>query len=106
MFKALGIRHTCCKIDGLCIRLKEEEERKELREEDHFRLQLLEELVAEFEEKYTELEVGLVEFFEGYCLTRMNAVLNGEATSTVDDEYEEEVRRIEAIGVILDRERA
>ncbi|ERF73404.1 hypothetical protein EPUS_08547 [Endocarpon pusillum Z07020] len=101
-FDALSIRHTCCRYDGLWICLREEEEREELREEDRFRLQLLEELVAEFEEKYTELEVGLVEFFEGYWLTRMTAVLYEGATLT--DRDEEEVRRIEAIGVILDRE--
>ncbi|KAF7511002.1 hypothetical protein GJ744_005548 [Endocarpon pusillum] len=103
-FVALDIRHTCCEHKVYHIYSKEEEEREELREEDRFRLQLLEELVAGFEEKYTELEVGLVEFFEGYWLTRMNAVLYDEATLT--DKDEEEVRRIEAIGVILDREGA
>jgi hypothetical protein len=68
---------------------------EEIREEDRFRLQLLEELVTEFVTKYAELGVGLMEFLEGYCTERVKK----ELSQPVD---EEEIRRIEAIGVILD----
>ena len=99
-FDALGIRHTCCYLGEIGFWQEEEEEREELREEDRFRLQLLEELVAEFEEKYTELEVGLVEFFEGYWLQRMTEVLNEPAQAD-----EEDIRRLKDIGIVLNGER-
>jgi hypothetical protein len=70
---------------------------EEIREEDRFRLQLLEEFVTEFATKYAELGVGLMEFLEGYWTERMKKVLSQPAD-------EEEIRRIEAIGVILDSE--
>jgi hypothetical protein len=97
-FDALDIRHTCCTRHwNGCIHFHPEEEVEEIREEDCFRLQLLEELATEFATKYAELGVGLIEFLEGYWAKRMNNVLN----QPVD---EEEMRHIEAIGVILDSE--
>jgi hypothetical protein len=95
-FDAVDIRHTCCTWHwNGCIHVRDEEEVEEIREEDRFRLQLLEELVTEFVTKYAELGVGLMEFLEGYCTERVKK----ELSQPVD---EEEIRRIEAIGVILD----
>jgi hypothetical protein len=99
-FDALDIRHTCCQPQPLCdLIYEDEEEIKEIREEDRFRLQLLEELVEEFEFKYAEYAMGLMEFLEGYWSDRMKEVLN-ESTSV----GEEDIRRIEEIGVIIGKE--
>ena len=98
-FDRLGIKHTCCQTDwGFRIRLQDEEEMKEIREEESFRLQLLEDLVDEFETRYSESRELLMDFFKGYWEERMEQV-----QSELEPVNEEEIRKIEAIGVVLDR---
>jgi hypothetical protein len=72
-----------------------EDEIEQFREEDRSQIDELEHLVPEFVEKYSELNQPLLEFFEGYWATRMEQVLG--ATD------EEEVRRIEELGVVLEK---
>ena len=71
---------------------------KEIREEESFRLQLLEDLVDEFETIYSESRELLMDFFKGYWEERMKQV-----QSELEPVNEEEIRKIEAIGVVLDR---
>jgi len=98
-FDRLGIKHTCCQTDwGFIIRLQDEEEMKEIREEESFRLQLLEDLVDEFKTRYSESREPLMDFFKGYWEERMKQV-----QSELEPVNEEEIRKIEAIGVVLDR---
>ncbi|KKA18219.1 hypothetical protein T310_7829 [Rasamsonia emersonii CBS 393.64] len=66
----------------------------EIRDEERELLAQLEELVAEFEEKYDELGQPLIAFLEGYWMTRMEEVLSQEPE-------EDEIRRVRELGVVL-----
>ena len=98
-FDRLGIKHTCCQTDwGFQIRLQDDEEMKEIREEESFRLQLLEDLVDEFETKYSESRESLMDFFKGYWEERMEQV-----QSELESMNEEEIRKAGATSVVMGR---
>ena len=75
-FIELDLRHTCCHIENRfysyeCSR-KSSEERAEIRDEDHEKIELLESLLLEFEEQRGTQDV--LSFLEGYWSTRMDQV--------------------------------
>ena len=102
-FSKLGLTHTCRDMQLLywdarpyheCLT---HEDIKEIREEERLMIAQLDDLVVEFVEKYTELGVSLLEFFEGYWEGRMEEVL--DESESLD---EEEVRRLTELGVVLE----
>ncbi len=99
-FNELGLTHTCCSYDGSWIsqyfRRPCETESRDTREIEHVQLQELEHLVEEFEDEFEKLGQSLPEFLEGYWKTRMAEVLDKSKPVT-----EEQVRRVEELGVVL-----
>lgn len=94
-FHELELRHTCCRWDFIGGRMKlESEEIVEIREADHEKMELLESLLQEFEEKRGTQD--LLAFLEGYWATRMDQVLQEQGADN-----EEELREI---GVVLHRD--
>ena len=94
-FQALELRHTCCEWhqrSGLT--RHDSEEHAEIRDEDHERIELLEELLQEFEENRGTQDV--LSFLKGYWTLRMEKVLR--ETGHVDKEA------IREIGVIVHEE--
>lgn len=92
-FTRMKLRHTCCYAphgDSL-LQDMDKEEVNEIRDEERELLAQLEELVAEFEEKYDGLGQPLVTFLEGYWMTRMEEVLSQEG-----EPGEDEIRRVRA----------
>ena len=92
-FKVLELRHTCCwwyHYKGDFTKL-EPEEQVEIRDEDHEKIELLESLLQEFEEKRGTQDV--LSFLEGYWTTRMDQVLQQQGC--VDEEA------LREIGVVL-----
>ena len=94
-FSRLDLRHTCRDMSLVCPKYLTEEEIEQFREEDLSQIEKLGELVPEFVAKYSELDQPLLEFFEGYWATRMEDVLGAV--------NEEEIRRIEELGVVLQK---
>ena len=95
-FQELELRHTCCAF-SVPLRRQivkfEEEVRAEIQDEDKEKIELLENLLVEFEEhRGTE---DLISFFRGYWAVRMDEVLE-ELKSGVDEEG------IQGIGVVLE----
>ncbi|KAL4879725.1 hypothetical protein BJY04DRAFT_192793 [Aspergillus karnatakaensis] len=91
-FEKLGLTHTC---HGGAI-LPGSEEVWEVREEESALIDLLEELVMEFEEKFDEFDVPLSEFIDDYWELRMDEVLQERDVDL------EDVRRAQEIGVVLE----
>ena len=82
-FQELELRHTCCQWKEWDLMTKlDPEERAEIREEDHEKIELLEILLQEFEENRGTQD--LISFFEGYWATRMDQVLQEQGD--VDEE--------------------
>ena len=72
-FKELELRHTCCeRLYGWEFRRRDPEEQAEIRDEDHEKIELLESLLQEFEERRGTQDV--LSFFEGYWAMRMDQV--------------------------------
>ena len=95
-FDELKIRHTCCEIepyDGTFTEL-ESEEILELQDEDREKIERLESLLQEFEEKRGDQDI--IAFLKGYWATRMDHVLHEQGG--VDEE------RLREIGVVLYQE--
>lgn len=103
-FETLGIRHTCCHADPYITykTRRPDEELDELRQEDHFLVARLENLVAEFEveldqmgrERYVNRRVS---FWQGYWLPRMQQVLDFIEGAGIEDP---EKAAAEEIGVV------
>ena len=102
-FSKLCLTHTCRNMPLRCLDARpyygclSHEEIKEIREEERLIIAQLDDLVAEFVAKYTELGVSLLEFFEGYWEDRMEEVL--DKSGSVD---EEQIRRFTELGVVLE----
>lgn len=93
-FQELELRHTRCRwsiASGIMTEL-ESEERMEIRDEDHEKIELLESLLREFEEKRGDQD--LMAFLGGYWATRMDEVLQ-EQEGRVNKE------NLREIGVVL-----
>ena len=74
-FHALDLNHACC-IEAhasVCLKLRsrEEEEIEEIIDEQKLRLIDFEKLVIEFQAKFDELALPMIEFLEGYWYNRM-----------------------------------
>lgn len=98
-FEKLELTHTCCKVDIWYQRMpyrNDNMDREEIREEEHLMISKLDALVAEFQEKYTELGVPLSEFLEGHWKARMEEVEREE--EPLDDE---EIAKIRDLGVVI-----
>lgn len=92
-FHELELGHTCCRWTAWEPLTKlESEEREEIREEDHDKIELLESLLQEFEEDRGAED--LMTFLEGYWATRMDQ-LHQEQGGRVDEEG------LRQIGVVL-----
>lgn len=104
-FDGLGLKHTCCiEIETKDretneMRCRDEEEITEIRQENGSVIETLEILVSEFEAKFVELGLPLIEFLEGYWHTRMI-----EHLLERDPYNEEHDRGARSIGVILQAE--
>ena len=91
-FKELELRHTCCQWDSFHGLTKlESEEQAEIRDEDHEKIELLENLLQEFEENRGAQDV--LSFLEGYWATRMDHVLQEQGC--VDEDA------LRELGVVL-----
>jgi hypothetical protein len=103
-FEALGIRHTCCycycelRINSSLGDYYDEEDLQELREEDSSLVEILEELVQEFETDYKPSEGKFLPFLGRYWKYRMGEVLEEMDTCKLSDEQK---RKLEGIGVNL-----
>ncbi|KAM0794384.1 hypothetical protein BDR22DRAFT_875771 [Usnea florida] len=98
-FHELELRHTCCWFSdfGRNMRLVkfEEEERVEIQDEDKEKIELLENLLLEFEEHRGTQD--LISFLEGYWAVRMDEVLE-ELNCGVDEEG------LRGMGVVLEED--
>jgi hypothetical protein len=101
-FDGLGLKHTCCiEIDNEDkeaheMRARDEEEISEIHEENKAGIEVLDRLMLEFEEKFDELGLPLIEFLEGYWHTRM--VQHLLERDPYNENHDREARKI---GVIL-----
>jgi hypothetical protein len=102
-FEALGIRHTCC--SRYCkLRTSsfgdayDEEDLQELREEDSSLVEILEELMEEFETRYNPADENLLQFVGRYWTHRLEEVLEEMDACKLSDEQK---RKLEEIGVNL-----
>lgn len=79
-FERIGLTHTYCYDPGYGLRrhfvIKEGSEVDEICKKEFPLLDELDTLVAEFEEKYTEMNVSVHEFLSGYWNVRMEEVTN------------------------------
>lgn len=96
-FCALGLRHTCCKlVHKSSYSISDDEEIREIHEEDAAYIQILEELMSDFETEY-ENRTDLATFLTIIWVPKMKDIsskLNSiELTS-------EEIRSAETVGVI------
>lgn len=94
-FEELELRHTCCHwnvSEGL-IKL-DPEEQAEIRDEDHEKIEHLEDLLLEFEEQRRGQDA--LSFLEGYWATRMDQVHQDQ--DCVDEEA------LREIGVVLQKD--
>ena len=71
-FTELELRHTCCQMCYSSLRRLDPEEQAEIRDEDHEKIELLEDLLQEFEEHRGTQDV--VSFLKGYWARRMDQV--------------------------------
>lgn len=101
-FSKLELTHICCARERVDPRYPPgpppAEFVADIRHIEHAQLELLEVLVEEFEAEFERLGQPLAEFMEGYWNTRMEEVLE-----VSESDVEEQVRRIEEIGVVLER---
>ncbi|KAJ5172896.1 hypothetical protein N7492_005489 [Penicillium capsulatum] len=87
-FDALGVEHACCVGENL--ESRDSSEVEEILEEEKPRLEVLEQLVAEFEAKYTELGLPILEFLEIHWHPRMMKYLSER--DGYDDEHHKECK--------------
>ncbi|KAL9120103.1 MAG: hypothetical protein Q9187_003337 [Circinaria calcarea] len=93
-FEELELTHTCCRVSNNSIQEPlDKTDIHEIHDEETVLLTKLEDLVLEFQEKKTELNVSIIEFLEGYWETRMKEVLKEPGYLN-----EEELQRI---GVVV-----
>lgn len=97
-FEKLKLRHTCCttvsKIGLTIVELGDKEDRQEIRLEQEEQVERMEELVLEFENKYQDMGLPLIDFFEGYWHKRMDEVLEEE------EQHEMDTAKLTEIGVV------
>ncbi|KAL3441837.1 hypothetical protein BJX65DRAFT_288004 [Aspergillus insuetus] len=91
----MQLTHTC---HASSYTLIDPEEAREIREEETESINQLEALVIEFNEKYDELGVGILEFFKAYWKIRMSEVL------TPAGRDEGVLRRAQEVGVVFSGE--
>ncbi|KAH7323856.1 hypothetical protein BKA65DRAFT_75903 [Rhexocercosporidium sp. MPI-PUGE-AT-0058] len=100
-FEWLELTHTChVDPESLWDKIRgplSNEEIHEIQEEERDLLQQHEDLVAEFESKYTELGLPLSTFLEEYWAPRMDQVLK----SSDELSLEEERTRMRALGIVI-----
>lgn len=83
-FHVLDLTHTCCRqskdwIDELQLTpFEDEEDISEIHDEEREDLQLLEDLLLEFEQQRRDQPSSFRKFMNGYWLTRMREVLSGQ----------------------------
>lgn len=88
-FHALGLTHTCCRgkkgwLNGLLLRLFEDEDDiSEIHDEEREDLQLLEDLLLEFEQQRRDKPCSFQKFISGYFVSRMREVLSEKALPEV-----------------------
>ncbi|CAG7958813.1 unnamed protein product [Penicillium olsonii] len=74
-FDALDLKHACCIETGFDLypkpKSREEEEIEEIIDEQKLRLIDFEKLVIEFQAKFDEIALPIIEFLEGYWYNRM-----------------------------------
>lgn len=99
-FELLGLTHTCCRTrsyldqnDSILMPLAQDEEIQEIHKEEWEDLQLLEDLMIEFDQKRRELGCSITEFIEGYWWNRMNEILSEQKPMSYD--------KIREIGVVI-----
>ncbi|KAL2813065.1 hypothetical protein BDW59DRAFT_167633 [Aspergillus cavernicola] len=101
-FSVLGLTHTCHDwhwMNSLSrVKQMDPEEIEEVREEERSLIDQLEDLSAEFRQKYEELGLGIYGFLVDYWRPRMDEVL---AAVAIDDE---ERTRVREIGVVLEQD--
>jgi hypothetical protein len=95
-FDTLGLTHTCHQRMFLRSRLSEEDI-SEIQSEERFMIQQLENLMAEFDAKLSEVGGTLTSFLKEHWKPRMEEVLNAE-DEALD---EEERRKMREIGLVL-----
>ena len=96
-FEQLGLTHTCCKTFPLLLPYpRPHEECEEIQDEERFLISRLDVLVAELQEKHTELAITLLEFLRGYARTRIEEFATEDEPLDVD-----EIARIRDIGVTI-----
>lgn len=106
-FHALDLKHTCCinhqndsyPCGDFKLKSRDEDEIEEILDEERLRLKDLEQLMNEFEAKFDELGLPIMDFLDGYWHTRMMSFLSER------DPYDEEhVMGARRIGVKLEVE--
>ncbi|KAL9118762.1 MAG: hypothetical protein Q9187_004691 [Circinaria calcarea] len=106
-FERFQLKHTCCTLEyfhdnalristKVIVELDDEEDREEIRQEQEERVEKLEALIVEFEDKYQELGIPLGNFLNGYWRQRMREVMREEAA--VDR------AQLSRIGVVMDED--
>lgn len=99
-FQELQLTHTCCVYEHHFyggFHQFPTNDREEIQEEEEKTIQQLEDLVAEFEEKYHELEIHLLDFLDGYWSQRMH-----EISKPNRKELRKERTTMRELGVVLD----
>jgi len=97
-FEEMKLRHTCCQTAFFCTNetviaeLGDEEDRQEIRLEQEEQVARMEELILEFEKKYQEMGIPLIDFYEGYWRQRMAMVL--------EEQHEVNNAKLTEIGVV------
>ena len=93
-FEELGLRHSCCRWHrGKVVEYEDPADISEIHSEDREKLEILEELLPEFETKQRELASPISQFLRGYWRLRMDEVLREQE---VIDEKE-----LQRLGVVL-----
>lgn len=88
-FDTLGLTHTCCRPSYGSSKdltpFEDEDEIQEIHDEEQEDLQLLEDLLLEFDDYRRKSNCTIQEFYLTYWRCRMKEVLSGEKTSNQDD---------------------
>ena len=85
-FETLELRHICCRMIGTTVaQPKDCEDTRKIHDEDRLSLMLLEVLLLEFEGKYSEQPVPLIQFLNGYWKLRMKNVV--QELDTMNEEH-------------------
>lgn len=106
--RLMGLRHTCCYIELFptefarpdAFIMREQEEIDEIRAEEAILIERFHLLVKELQGQFDKLAVPFSRFLIEYWEPRMQQEEELDEIASLD---EEEVRKVEAIGVVLDR---